>query len=143
MRPWHKPQLPQVEIASRSSGQPSPAIASASTVAVRLAVVPGADFVKTSTGKTPRGATPDAARAMLLSPRDPWIEMMNVTTAHSHFFLGRYDDAKAMYLNVRDEKRSADGKRIYADEIRDDFVLLRKRGLAVPDMERMARELKL
>ncbi|QQS13867.1 MAG: adenylate/guanylate cyclase domain-containing protein [Rhodospirillales bacterium] len=36
-----------------------------------------------------------AARAMLLSPRDPSIEMMHINTAHAHFFLGRYDEASA------------------------------------------------
>ena len=33
--------------------------------AARLAIESGADFIKTSTGKTPVSATPDAARAML------------------------------------------------------------------------------
>lgn len=33
--------------------------------AARLAIAEGADFLKTSTGKTPIGATPDAARVML------------------------------------------------------------------------------
>ena len=33
--------------------------------ASRLALAEGADFLKTSTGKTPHGATPDAARVML------------------------------------------------------------------------------
>lgn len=35
------------------------------TQATRLALAAGADFVKTSTGKTPVGATPEAAEAML------------------------------------------------------------------------------
>ncbi|QTN22799.1 deoxyribose-phosphate aldolase [Rhizobacter sp. AJA081-3] len=33
--------------------------------ASRIALAEGADFLKTSTGKTPRGATPEAARVML------------------------------------------------------------------------------
>lgn len=33
--------------------------------AARIAIDAGADFIKTSTGKTPHGATPEAARAML------------------------------------------------------------------------------
>lgn len=33
--------------------------------AARLAIAEGADFLKTSTGKTPAGATPEAARVML------------------------------------------------------------------------------
>ena len=35
--------------------------------ASRLALAEGADFLKTSTGKTPHGATPEAARVMLLA----------------------------------------------------------------------------
>lgn len=38
--------------------------------ASRLAIDAGADFIKTSTGKTPHGATPAAARAMLTAIRD-------------------------------------------------------------------------
>ena len=39
--------------------------AEAVTAASRIALAEGADFLKTSTGKAPMGATPDAARAML------------------------------------------------------------------------------
>lgn len=38
--------------------------------AARLAIAAGADFVKTSTGKSARSATPEAARAMLEAIRD-------------------------------------------------------------------------
>ncbi|MDO6460011.1 deoxyribose-phosphate aldolase [Granulosicoccaceae sp. 1_MG-2023] len=38
--------------------------------ASRLAIEAGADFIKTSTGKTGQGATPEAARAMLSAIRD-------------------------------------------------------------------------
>ncbi|WP_249791359.1 adenylate/guanylate cyclase domain-containing protein [Bradyrhizobium sp. SRL28] len=33
------------------------------------------------------------ARAMRLSPLDPWVIGMRAGTAHAHFFLGRYDEA--------------------------------------------------
>jgi tetratricopeptide (TPR) repeat protein len=33
------------------------------------------------------------ARAMRLSPLDPWIMVMRSGIAHAHFFLGRYDEA--------------------------------------------------
>ncbi len=39
-------------------------------VAADLAIVAGADFVKTSTGKTDRSATPDAVRVLLEAIRD-------------------------------------------------------------------------
>ena len=38
--------------------------------ASRIAIEAGADFIKTSTGKLPVGATPDAARTMLAAIRD-------------------------------------------------------------------------
>ena len=83
----------------------------------------------------------EQALALDREPQKPaWIR---VNLGHAYLFLGRYADAKAIYLDVKDEKRSEDGKRTYADEIRDDFVLLRKLGLGIPEMDRMVHELKL
>ena len=41
----------------------------------------------------PEPAIERFARAMRLSPLDPWIIGMRAGTAHAHFFLGRYDEA--------------------------------------------------
>jgi adenylate cyclase len=41
----------------------------------------------------PEAAIERFARAMRLSPLDPWVTGMRVGTAHAHFFLGRYDEA--------------------------------------------------
>jgi adenylate cyclase len=41
----------------------------------------------------PEAAIERFARAMRLSPLDPWIIVMRSGTAHAHFFLGRYDEA--------------------------------------------------
>jgi TolB-like protein/class 3 adenylate cyclase len=41
----------------------------------------------------PEAAIERFARAMRLSPLDPWVIGMRVGTAHAHFFLGRYDEA--------------------------------------------------
>jgi len=41
----------------------------------------------------PEAAIERFARAIRLSPLDPWVIGMRVGTAHAHFFLGRYDEA--------------------------------------------------
>ena len=41
----------------------------------------------------PETAIERFARAMRLSPLDPWVRAMRAGTAHAHFFLGRYDEA--------------------------------------------------
>jgi len=41
----------------------------------------------------PKLAIERFARAMRLSPLDPWVTRMRGGTAHAHFFLGRYDEA--------------------------------------------------
>jgi tetratricopeptide (TPR) repeat protein len=41
----------------------------------------------------PEAAIERFARAMRLSPLDPWLTTMRSGTAHAHFFLGRYDEA--------------------------------------------------
>ena len=41
----------------------------------------------------PEAAIERFARAMRLSPLDPWVTRMRSGTAHAHFFLGRYDEA--------------------------------------------------
>ena len=41
----------------------------------------------------PETAIERFARAMRLSPLDPWVTRMRGGTAHAHFLLGRYDEA--------------------------------------------------
>jgi TolB-like protein len=41
----------------------------------------------------PEAALERFARAMRLSPLDPFVPVMRAGTAHAHFFLGRYDEA--------------------------------------------------
>jgi tetratricopeptide (TPR) repeat protein len=41
----------------------------------------------------PEAAIERFARAMRLSPLDPWVTRMRSGTAAAHFFLGRYDEA--------------------------------------------------
>ena len=49
-------------------------------------------WVKNFLGE-PETAIERFARAMRLSPLDPWVIGMRGGTAHAHFFLGRYDEA--------------------------------------------------
>jgi tetratricopeptide (TPR) repeat protein len=71
------------------------------------------------------------------SPR--WID---VNLAHAYLFLGRYDDAKAIYLKVKDMD-SPGSKSTAADVIRKDFDLFRKLGIAPHDLDRMAKDIGL
>ena len=63
--------------------------------------------------------------------------------AHAYLFMGRYADALKLYNSVRDRNRGDDGKRTYANEIRDDFAIFRRLGLTRPDMARAEKELRL
>ena len=78
-----------------------------------------------------------AEAALKLDPSKSWID---VNRAHAYLFLGRYDDAKAIYLKQKDARNAASG-RITPDIIRDDFALFRKLGLSTDAMERMAKDL--
>jgi tetratricopeptide (TPR) repeat protein len=49
-------------------------------------------WVKNYLGE-PEPAIERFARAMRLSPLDPWVTAMRAGTAHAHFLLGRYDEA--------------------------------------------------
>jgi len=49
-------------------------------------------WVKNYLGE-PKLAIERFARAMRLSPLDPWVTGMRAGTAHAHFLLGRYDEA--------------------------------------------------
>jgi tetratricopeptide (TPR) repeat protein len=78
--------------------------------------------------------------ALSLNPDTPWN---TVNLGHAFLFLGRYAEAVKLYGSVRDSHRGEDGKRTYAQEIKDDFGMFRRLGLTRPDMARAERELKL
>jgi tetratricopeptide (TPR) repeat protein len=88
----------------------------------------------------PAEAVPHLEAALSLNPDTPWN---TVNLGHANLFLGRYADAVKLYASVRDRNRSEDGKRTYAHEIRDDFSLFRRLGIARPEMDRVQKELKL
>ena len=67
----------------------------------------------------------------------------DVNRAHAYLLLGRYDNAKAIYLARKDTPKSADGSQTYASDISDRFDTFRKLGIAPPDLERIAKEIGL
>ncbi len=85
-------------------------------------------------------AIPLIQESLSMSPDTPWN---TVNLAHGYLFQGRYDDAIKLYGSVRTMSRGQDSKRTYADEIKDDFGVFRRLGLAPPALDRAERELKL
>jgi adenylate cyclase len=53
-----------------------------------------AGFIKSWLGE-PEAALAHLTHAMRLSPVDPLMPLMQMVTAHAHFFAGRYDDASS------------------------------------------------
>jgi tetratricopeptide (TPR) repeat protein len=85
-------------------------------------------------------AIPLIESALVLNP-DTHSNTVNL--GHAYLFLGRYAEAIKLFNSVKDRRRSEDGKRTYANEIRDDFALFRRLELTRPEMARAERELKL
>jgi tetratricopeptide (TPR) repeat protein len=85
-------------------------------------------------------ALPLIEAALSINPDTPWN---TVNLGHAHLFLGDYRQAVKYYRSVKDRSRNPDGKRHYSDEILDDFALLRRLGLMLPEMAQVERELSL
>jgi tetratricopeptide (TPR) repeat protein len=85
----------------------------------------------------PQQAVNYAQAALGIDSSQAWID---VKLAHAYLFLGRYDDAKTIYLKVKDQPDSPTGKRTFADDIHDDFITFRKLGIAPADLDRVERE---
>jgi TolB-like protein/class 3 adenylate cyclase len=63
----------------------------------------------------PESAIERFARAMRLNPLDPWATLMQVGTAHAHFFLRRYDEAASLAaMALQDNPDFQSGLRIDA-----------------------------
>jgi tetratricopeptide (TPR) repeat protein len=78
----------------------------------------------------PRDALDRAHEALAL---DPAALLIETNRAHALLFLGRFDEAKAVYLEDKD-KPLGDG-RTFGDAVRDDFALFRKNGIDTPEMK--------
>jgi tetratricopeptide (TPR) repeat protein len=70
-----------------------------------------------------------AAEALSLDPSVVWIE---TNRAHAYLFLGRFDEAKAIYLDNKD--KLVPGGRTFAKAVIDDFEMFRKNGIDIPAM---------
>jgi tetratricopeptide (TPR) repeat protein len=88
----------------------------------------------------PSDAIAHIEAALSINPETPWN---TVNLGHAYLFAGRYAEAIKLFSSVKDRRRSEDGKRTYADEIRDDFAIFRRLGLTQPDFARVERELRL
>jgi tetratricopeptide (TPR) repeat protein len=73
-----------------------------------------------------------AKEALSLDPSAAWIE---TNRAHALLFLGRFDEAEAVYLEHKDKPLS--DTRNFAQAVKDDFVEFRKFGIDTPDMKRI------
>jgi tetratricopeptide (TPR) repeat protein len=84
-------------------------------------------FVRRSTD-----ALAAATEALSLDPSAVWIE---TNRAHALLFLGRFDEARAVYLEHQDQPLS--DTRNFAQAVRADFVEFRKFGIDTPEMKRI------
>jgi tetratricopeptide (TPR) repeat protein len=72
--------------------------------------------------------------------REPSLLIHRVNLAHSLLFLGRYDEAKAIYLGLQND--IDEGKQITgAQVVRNDFAQMRAAGISHPDMARIEVQL--
>ena len=66
----------------------------------------------------PEAALERFARAMRLSPLDPFVPGMRAGTAHAHFLLGRYDEAASWAaMALQDRPDFQPGLRIAAERV--------------------------
>jgi tetratricopeptide (TPR) repeat protein len=86
----------------------------------------------------PKLAAQYAESALALEPSEI---VTDVNRAHAYLLLGRYDEAKTIYLARKDMTKKSDSTKTYIEDIRDDFDKFRKLGIATPDCDRMAKEI--
>jgi tetratricopeptide (TPR) repeat protein len=87
----------------------------------------------------PQSAFDYATEALKLDPSKTWIK---VNLGHAYLFTGRYEDAKAIYLAVKDVP-SATAGRTYGWYVKDDYSIFRKLQIATPEMSRVEQEVEL
>ena len=73
-----------------------------------------------------------AQRALALSPQQIWIA---TNRAHALMFLGRADEARAVYLEHRGKPIPEQGNKPWEQVILEDFTALREAGLDHPQMK--------
>jgi hypothetical protein len=60
-----------------------------------------------------------------------------------YLLLGRYDEARAIYLARKDAPKSPDGSQTYASDISDRFDTFRRLHIDPPDLDEIAKEIGL
>lgn len=81
------------------------------------------------------GAEKYALRALELDPGAPWIREY---LAHSYLFQGKYDEARKIYLELKDQP-APDATKTYRDLFLDDFDEFGKSGVTHPDVEKIRK----
>ena len=76
-----------------------------------------------------------ADAAIAVAPGETWLA---TNRAHALMFLGRADEARALYLEHRGQKVDQDGKS-WETAIVEDFTEFRKAGLANPLMDEIEK----
>jgi len=80
----------------------------------------------------PKDAFDRAAEALRLDPNALWVE---ANRAHALLFLGRFDEAKAIYLE--DAAKPLDDGRTFGAAVKADFAQFREFGIDTGDMQRI------
>jgi tetratricopeptide (TPR) repeat protein len=86
----------------------------------------------------PQVAADYAETALKVDPAQTWID---INRAHAYLVLGRFDEAKAIYL-AKKELKTDNAAKTFEGSIRDGFELLGRLS-NVPDLARMRKELGL
>jgi tetratricopeptide (TPR) repeat protein len=78
-----------------------------------------------------------ADQAIALAPSKAWLD---VNRAHALMFLGRTDEARALYQAHRGETIPENADKLWQRVISEDFAVLRKSGLANPLMDEIEKQ---
>jgi len=80
------------------------------------------------------GCEVDNSRGVAIFGRDRCeVRYRDANQAHALLFLGRFDEAKAIYLEDKDKPLGV-GK-TFGDAVKDDFAEFRKNGIDMPEMK--------
>jgi tetratricopeptide (TPR) repeat protein len=96
----------------------------------------GASAYRLLLGREFVAALEAADEAIAVTPDQIWLY---TNRAHALMFLGRTEEARALYLRYRGEK-NVDGQNTWEAVVLDDFAELRKAGLASPLMDEIEKQ---
>ena len=87
--------------------------------------------------RRPREAVSAALKGLEADPTQVWIK---ANLAHGYLLDDQVEKATAIYVENKDV--ILEGTRTFADVVRDDFKLLREKGITHPDMDRIEQLLR-